>query len=72
MKQRHVASVVDTMIPEQLLRLLATDDAIPPGEFLVEAIGEAGHLTRVLWRISEGEPAKGALDPAPGWSLLAV
>jgi hypothetical protein len=55
---------VDT-ISEELLRLLATD-AIAPGEFLVEAIGER----LLLWRVSEGERPDAAFDPAPDWSEL--
>ena len=51
----------------ELLDLLASD-AIPPGEYLVYDDGEH----RVLWKINEGEPHDGALDPAPRWSLLTA
>ena len=50
----------------EVLDLLAADDAVPPGAFLVEVRDGV----RVLWRISEGGPPDGAVDPAPGWSLL--
>jgi len=50
--------MVDTLT--ELLDLL-TPDAIAPGEFLVERDDDG---TRLLWRITEGAPPDGALDPA--------
>jgi len=62
----HVAAMsrpVDKLTPE-LLDLL-TGDALPPGAYLVEQRDDG---ERVLWRLSDGAPPDGALDPAPGWS----
>jgi hypothetical protein len=37
----------------------------PIGEYLIEQVGNQ----RRLWRISEGEPPDGALEPAEAWRL---
>jgi hypothetical protein len=37
----------------------------PLGEYLIEQVGNQ----RRLWRISEGEPPDGALEPADAWRL---
>jgi hypothetical protein len=49
-------------LDEDLEPLLA--DA-PSGDYLLEQRG----CVRLLWRITEGEPPDGALEPAPCWSL---
>jgi hypothetical protein len=41
---------------------------VPVGQYLLELVGER----LILWRLSEGEPADGALDPAACWPWLAV
>jgi hypothetical protein len=40
---------------------------MPLGEYLLTQ--EPGQ--QLLWRISEGEPPDGALEPAEGWTLAA-
>ena len=45
---------------DELLRSWLSDD-LPPGDYVVDDQGDR----RVLWKISEGEPLDGALDPAP-------
>jgi len=57
---------VDNLTPNELLDLLATD-AVPLGEYLFELRDDGA---RLLWRISEGAPPDGALDPADEWALL--
>ena len=37
----------------------------PTGEYVIERRG----IWRILWRLSEGEPPDGALEPATGWTL---
>jgi hypothetical protein len=37
----------------------------PIGEYLIEQVGDQ----RRLWRLSEGEPPDGALEPAEAWRL---
>jgi hypothetical protein len=47
---------------DDLLELL--EDA-PLGQYLLERIG----LRFILWRLSDGEPPDGALEPAEDWVL---
>jgi hypothetical protein len=49
--------------PDELLELL--EDA-PLGHYLVERRGPR----RILWRLTEGEPPDGALEPADDWALV--
>jgi hypothetical protein len=49
-------------LPDDLLELL---EDVPLGYYLVERNG----LRLVLWRLSEGEPPDGALEPAEDWAL---
>ena len=38
----------------------------PTGQYLVERRG----IWLLLWRLSEGEPPDGALEPAADWALV--
>ena len=58
-------SIMDTPLTD-LLDLLTPPDAIAPDAYLVK---QRDGVT-MLWRLSEGGPDDGALDPAPGWLLL--
>ena len=40
----------------------------PLGQYLVERRG----VWLLLWRLSEGEPPDGALEPAADWALVPV
>jgi hypothetical protein len=53
-------------LPDDLAAELLDD--VPIGQYLVEHRG----LWRILWRISEGEPPDGALEPADDWALSAA
>jgi hypothetical protein len=53
-----------------MLELLSDDlverlEGVPMGQYLIEQRG----LWFVLWRLSEGEPPDGALEPATDWAL---
>jgi hypothetical protein len=41
-------------------------DGVPLGQYLTERIG----ARLLLWRLTEGEPPDGALEPAVGWTLV--
>lgn len=53
------------MLNERTAELLSLLIDAPEGEYLAE-LREGVH---VLWRISEGEPQDGAMDPALAWAL---
>ena len=50
------------LLPEDTAVLLAD---MSPGEYLLEQRGR----WRILWRLTEGEPPDGALEPAADWVL---
>jgi hypothetical protein len=43
-------------------------DEAPIGQYLVEWHG----VWRILWRLSEGEPQDGALEPVEGWVFMSA
>jgi hypothetical protein len=43
-------------------------EGVPIGQYLVELSGN----WLVLWRLTDGEPPDGALEPAEDWALVAA
>jgi hypothetical protein len=50
-------------LPDDFLELL---EDVPIGQYLVERCG----IQFVLWRLTDGEPPDGALEPADDWRLV--
>jgi hypothetical protein len=64
----HTTAVANVHEIEDLHVLLDLDVLLmdaPLGNYLVEKRGSV----RLLWRLSEGEPADVALEPAEAWAL---
>ena len=49
-------------LPDDLVELL---EGVPIGEYLVQQ----DDTRRILWRLTDGEPPDGALEPAEDWAM---